>query len=116
MNQENEYKYYLSDDCGTSIDIEKGRYENLCLNNQIVLFHLLFEEQYQICKYNFMEYWQTIFNVSETFRLDCPHDRRNMTLPSLEINQRILNIPVSYTHLTLPTIKTTCWNSILGVR
>ena len=42
-----------------------------------------------------MEYWQTIFKVSETFRLDCPHDRKNMTLPSLEINQRILNILTS---------------------
>ncbi|MBL7154326.1 MAG: hypothetical protein ISS79_11465 [Phycisphaerae bacterium] len=95
MSQENEYKYYLSDDCGTSIEIEKKRYENLCLNNQIVLFHLLFEEQYQICKYNFMEYWQTIFKVSETFRLDCPYDRKSMTLPSLEINQRVLNILTS---------------------
>ena len=36
-----------------------------------------------------------IFKVSETFRLDCPHDRKNMTLPSLEINQRILNILTS---------------------
>jgi len=95
MNQENEDKYFLSDDCGTSTEIEKGRYENLCLNNQIVLFHLLFEDQYQICKYNFMEYWQTIFKVSEAIRLDCTHDRKNMTLPSLEINQRILNILTS---------------------
>ena len=93
--QEDEYKYYLSDDCRTSIEIEKKRYKNLCLNNQIVLFELLFEEQYQMCKYNFMEYWQTIFKISETFRLDCPYDRKNMTLPSLEINQRILNILTS---------------------
>lgn len=95
MTQEHEYKYYLSDEYETSVEIEKERYGDLCLNNQIVLFQLLFEEQYQICKYNFMEYWQTIFKVSETFRLDCTLDRKNMTLPSLEINQRILNILTS---------------------
>jgi hypothetical protein len=93
--EEPEYKYYLSDDWTTSVEIEMERYENLCLSNQIILFHLLFEEQYQICKYNFMEYWQTIFETSERFRLDCPHDRKNLTLPSLEINQRILNILTS---------------------
>jgi len=95
MTQENNYKYYLSDDLGTSVEIEKERYEALCMHNQTVLFQLLFEEQYQICKFNFMEYWQTIFRVSETFRLDCTHNIKSMTMPSLEINQRILNILTS---------------------
>ena len=95
MIQENDYKYYLSDDYETSVEIERERYENLCLHNQIVFFNLLFEEQYQICKYNFMEYWQTIFKISETVRLDCRYDIKSMTMPSLEINQRILNILTS---------------------
>jgi len=95
MTQENNYKYYLSDDFETSVEIEKERYEALCKHNQIILFQLLFEEQYQICKFNFMEYWQTIFRVSETLRLDSSFDRKSMIMPSLEINQRILNILTS---------------------
>jgi hypothetical protein len=92
MTQKKECKYFLSDDYETSAEIEKDRYESLCEHNQVIFFQLLFEEQYQICKYNFMEYWQSIFRISETFRLDCSFDRKNMMLPSLEINQRILNI------------------------
>jgi hypothetical protein len=95
MTKETNYKYYLSDDFETSVEIEKERYEGLCKHNQMVLFQLLFEEQYQICKFNFMEYWQTIFRVSETFRLDRTLDRKSMMMPSLEINQRILNILTS---------------------
>lgn len=95
MTQENNYKYYLSDDFETSVEIEKERYESLCKHNQMVLFQLLFEQQYQICKFNFMEYWQTIFRMSETFRLDYSQNRKSMSMSSLEINQRILNVLTS---------------------
>jgi hypothetical protein len=95
MTQENNYRYHLSDDFETSVEIEKERYENLCKHNQTVFFQLLFEEQYQICKFNFMEYWQTIFRMSETFRLDYSYSRKRLSMSFLEINQRILNILTS---------------------
>ena len=42
-----------------------------------------------------MEYWQTIFSISENYRLNRSYDRKFMTLPMLEINQRIVNILTS---------------------
>ena len=85
-------EYYLSDGFEFLKEISKDRYNELRKHNQVVFFQLLFEEQYQICKLNFMDYWQGLFSISENFRLNSSYDRKSMILPSLEINQRIINI------------------------
>ncbi|MHC4460818.1 MAG: hypothetical protein ACYS30_05235 [Planctomycetota bacterium] len=93
MNIENKkIQYYLSDGFEFLKEIPKDKYGELVKNNQVVFFQLVFEEHYQICKLNFMDYWHAIFVISENFRLNSFWDRKSLILPSLEINQRIINI------------------------
>ena len=73
-------------------EVSKDEYEESIHNKNLVIFFLHFEELYEIVKENFREFWRTLFDIAEDYRIQILFDHSHVTRDISNLNLRIANI------------------------
>lgn len=73
-------------------EVDATEYDTLEHYKRMTVFFLHFEDLYEIVKENFRDFWRTLFDVSEDYRLHILRGRPSITKDISNLNLRIMNI------------------------
>ena len=90
------YELWATLQDGAVREIEKEEYTSFLKHKELLVFFIRFEELFEIVKENFRDFWRTIFEITEDYRLHMFRDRNFVTKNISNLNLRIANILNSF--------------------